>query len=113
MDEIEDADVNIVLLGERYGQDLPEDLVAPEATVRPWLNRHHANNRKFGSVLEIAAVYAAFFCGQDASMPAGILPGPESPRNRFSITCTDRACGERIRASPFLHPRSLVHRRSS
>ena len=72
--EIEDADVVLLLLGEKYGTDLPEEACANEANARPWLNRHRAKKNRFGSVLELAAVYAAFVVGHDANLAQDLTP---------------------------------------
>jgi len=63
-----------LLLGEKYGTDLPEEACANEANARPWLNRHRAKKNRFGSVLELAAVYAAFVVGHDANLAQDLTP---------------------------------------
>lgn len=66
--EIEDSDIVLLLLGEKYGSDLPEEICANEASARAWLNRHRSQQNRYGSVLELAAVYAAFVVGHDANL---------------------------------------------
>lgn len=67
--EIEDADVVLVLLGEKYGSDVTEETCSNEATVRTWLNKHRAQHNRYGSVLELACVYASFVVGKDNNLP--------------------------------------------
>ena len=73
--EIEDSDIVLLLMGEKYGPDMPEEVCSNEASVRTWLNAHKAKAMKnvgYGSILELAATYAAFVVGKDAQLPANV-----------------------------------------
>ena len=72
--EIEDADIVLLLLGEKYGSDVTEDTCVAEANARPWMNRHRSQHNRYGSILELAAVYAAFVVGNDSNLPQDLTP---------------------------------------
>eukprot|EP00960_Hanusia_phi_P069415 767086-Hanusia_phi.AAC.5 len=72
--EIEDSDIVVILLGERYGQDIGEEVGARESASRAWLQRHRAQSSSYGSTLHLAAMYAAFYCGTDNSLPSYFQP---------------------------------------
>jgi chemotaxis protein histidine kinase CheA len=67
--EIEDADVVLVLLAERYGADITDETCANEAIVRSWMNGHRSQHNRYGSILELASVYASFIVGHDSNLP--------------------------------------------
>jgi hypothetical protein len=53
INEIETSDVVILLLGNRYGPDVPEEGAGVEAARRPWLQAHVEKTGRFGSMLEL------------------------------------------------------------
>ena len=71
--EIEDSDIVLLLLGEKYGSDVAEDTCVNEAVVRTWMSRHRAQHNRFGSILELATIYAAFVIGQDSSLAEDLI----------------------------------------
>ncbi len=73
-DEIRTADLVLVLLDSRYGNDIGEELGSSQTACRPWLSAQRNSAGWYGSTLEIAAVYAAFYCGRDTSEPIGSSP---------------------------------------
>jgi hypothetical protein len=73
-DEILTTDLVLVLLDSRYGNDIGEELGSSQAACRPWLSTHRNSAGWYGSTLEIAVVYAAFYCGRDSSEPVGTSP---------------------------------------
>jgi len=85
--EIEDADVSLVLLAERYGDDIGEELGASEAVQNGWMVSHRSKTGRYGSILELAASYAAFYCGQEP----GTVPGANPPPGRTMVYCRDPA----------------------
>ena len=74
--EIEDADIVLLLLGEKYGSDISEETCVNEANIRPWMSRHRAQQNRYGSALELAVVYASFIVGHDSNLAQNLT----SPR---------------------------------
>jgi len=86
--EVEDADVTLVLLGERYGEELGEEDGAAEAGgAHPWMAAHRSKQGRYGSILELAAVLAAFHSGPEP----GALPSAGAPAGRTVVYCRDPA----------------------
>ena len=73
--EILAADVVLVLLDSRYGNDIGEEAGSAQAACRPWLSTQKSLVGWYGSPLELATVYAAFYCGRDSSEPVGSTAG--------------------------------------
>jgi hypothetical protein len=53
INEIETSDIVVLLLGNRYGPDVPEEGAGVEAARRPWLQAHVEKSGRFGSMLDL------------------------------------------------------------
>ena len=73
--EILTSDIVLIFLDSRYGNDVGEEIGLTQVPSRPWLSTQRSLVGWYGSTLELAVAYAAFYCGKDTSEPVGSTPG--------------------------------------